>query len=127
MDETEARERITRAVAAAKEPVLEAGELDDLVALAKRPDGVGLTPADTGWAPTWDINAAAHVGWLWKAAKASGDFTFSDDAGSYNRREVFDMCERMADVYRKKVLGWLPISRSQLPWEWGSVVGNGPA
>lgn len=131
LTEEEARARLERMVASDKEPTLDSDEMDDLVALAKRADQFGLWPTDANWDSTWDLNAAAHVGWLWKAGKTSSDFTFSDDAGSYNRKDVFDMCERLAEHYRKKALGWIPTSRWMLPWDpepfaWDSISASSP-
>ena len=117
MDDAEARQRLERMTAAASEPTLDAGALDDLVAIAKRPDVDGLLPTDAGWTPTWDLNAAAAAGWTWKAGQVAGDFDYSDDAGSYSRGDVFAMCERMAEHYRKKTSGTIPLSRYDLPWE----------
>lgn len=109
--EPEALERITRMTAAAYEPVLDADDLADLVELAKRPDRYGVLPDDAEWAPTWDLNYAAAEGWSIKAGRASSDFTYSDDAGNYNRREVYDMCVDREKHYRSRALGSLPVSK----------------
>lgn len=109
--EAEALERIARMTAATYEPVLEEGDLADLVELAKRSDRYGVLPDDDAWVPTWDLNYAAAEGWSIKAARASSDFTYSDDAGSYNRREVYDMCADREKHYRSRALGSLPVSK----------------
>lgn len=131
IDEAEALVRLQRMVASDHEPTLDSDEMGDLVALARRADKFGLWPTDPSWTPTYDLNAGAHVGWLWKAGKASSDFTFTDDAGVYHRNQVFDMCDRLAEHYRKKAIGWIPTSRWMLPWEpepfaWDSVSASSP-
>lgn len=110
--EPEARERIARLTAATYEPILEDADLDDLVALAKRPDADGNLPDADGWVATWDLNFAIAEGWAIKAGRASSDFTYSDDAGSYNRREVYDACVEREKHYRSRALGSLPVSRN---------------
>lgn len=73
----------------------------------------GVTYTEAGSAPyveTWDFNAAAAVGWGIKAGKVAGDFDYSDDAGSYSRQQVFEMCKRQEETFRKKVSGWMPLS-----------------
>lgn len=129
--ETAARERLQRMVAYTKEPTLDSDEIDDLVALAERADQFGLWPSDPNWTPTFDLNAAAHIGWLWKAAQVADQFTFTDDAGVYHRNQIFDMCDRLAQHYRKKAIGWIPTSRWMLPWEpepfaWDVVSASSP-
>ena len=111
LTEEEALERITRMTAATYEPLLADAELADLVALAKRPDADGALPDATGWIPTWDLNFAAAEGWSWKASKAATDFDYSDDAGSYSRKQVYDMCADREKYYRSRALGSLPISK----------------
>lgn len=117
MDEAEARQRLERMTAHDREPTLAVADVDDLVAMAKRPDADGLLPTDAGWTPTWELNAAAAAGWNWKAGKATADFDFSDDAGSYSRQQVFEMCKAQEDSYRKRAHGTIPLSRDELPWE----------
>lgn len=101
MDETAARARLTRMVAAAKEPKLDDSALDDLVALAQRADAAGVAPSDPAWVPTWDLNAAAAEGWRWKAAKAVG---LSASAPGEEQRFDFTQreCLAMADSYAKR-------------------------
>lgn len=112
MDEAEARARIERMVVFDREPVLSTDDVDDLVAVAKRPDAAGLSPSAVGWVPTWELNAAAAEGWERKASRAAGDFDYTDDAGSYSRSAVFDMCKRQADTFRKRILSTLPVSKN---------------
>lgn len=126
MTSEDARARLSSMCAASRQPVLDDAEVDELVVLAQRIDRYGLEPTSDSWEPTFDLNAAAHVGWLWKAGKATPDFSFSaEGVGSFNEGDVFGMCERMAEHYRKKVNGTIPTTRSDLPW--ACVIGNQPA
>ena len=113
MDDAEARARIAQRTAADREPTLTELELDDLVAAARRPDPAGLVFEDDGYVPTWDLNFAIAEGWGMKASKVAGDFDYSDDAGSYSRQQVFEMCKRQEADYRKKILGSVPVSRHE--------------
>lgn len=125
MTSEEARLRLVSMCAAAREPVLDEDEVDTLVLLAQRVDVDGREPTDAGWTETFDLNAAAHVGWLTKAGKATADFDFSaEGVGSFSSGDVFEMCERMADHYRRKVTGTIPTTLADLPW---CVVANEPA
>lgn len=111
--------------AATREPALDENEVDELVLLAQRLDEDGREPSSGSWEPTYELNAAAHVGWLWKAAKATSDFDFSaEGVGSFSAGDMFAMCERMADNYRRKVHGTIPMTLDDLPW---CVVANEPA
>jgi len=109
MSENEARTRLQTMTASSKEPTLTEAELGLLVASAKRADRDGLPPSDAAWTPTWDLNAAAAEGWRWKAAKAAADFDFSEDGQSFKRSQMVAACERMADLYGRRVIGTLPI------------------
>jgi hypothetical protein len=124
-DEVSARARLAAMTGADREPTLDADDLDMLVELAKRVDSDGREPPEAAWSPTFDLNAAAHVGWLTKAGKATADFDFSaEGVGSFSAGDVFAMCERMAEHYRRKVNGTIPMTIADLPWR---VVANEPA
>lgn len=110
MTEAEALATIERLTAADREPVLDPDTIDELVDLARRADAFGRSPASADWTPTFDVNAAAAEGWERKAGLAAGDFDYSDDAGSYSRQQVYEMCKRQAETYRKRALGSLPIA-----------------
>lgn len=74
-------------------------------------DGVTYAEAGTAsWTATWDLNWAAAEGWSQKAGKVAGQFSFSTDRQSFNRNEVFAMCERQRDYYRKKISSSEPLS-----------------
>jgi hypothetical protein len=98
--DADAKARLARMCAAAKEPTLTDGDLDDLVEIARRIDIDGLAPTDPDWTPTYDLDAAAVEGWQWKAAKAVGlSATAPGEEPRFNftQRE----CLAMADRYRR--------------------------
>lgn len=109
MDRATAKARLTNMVAASERPVLSAGDapsdLETLLDMFQRPDADGLMPDDTGWTPTWDLNAAAAEGWRWKAARVAGDFTFSADGASYSKADVLAHCLDMEQTYLAKCSG----------------------
>lgn len=109
------RERIGRMVNADSYPELDDSDLDELLRLAQRPDTDGVIPSDSTWVPTYNLNAAAATGWEWKAAKASGDFRFSEDGQSFSREQVFEHCMRMARLYSSGAGGSVTV---------GSIVGR---
>lgn len=108
MTEAEARARLEAMVAASSEPTLSDAEVDDLVDLAKRADSEGRAPSDVAWVPTWDLNSAASEGWQRKAGKVVANFRFSSDGQSFDRHQVFEMCERRAADYAMRVVGSVP-------------------
>src|SRR5687768_11933327 len=110
MDDAAARTRIAQRTASDREPLLTEDELDDLVAAARRPDPDGLVFGEDGYVEKWDLNAAIAEGWGMKAAKVAGDFDYSDDAGSYSRQQVYEMCKRQEADYRKRALGSITLS-----------------
>lgn len=61
-------------------------------------DGSILIWEECGMQPKslWDMRAAAHAGWLAKAAKVTPDFDFSGAGESYKRSQVYDHCLEMA-------------------------------
>lgn len=102
---------VSDGAAGAVEPVWPTEEGETVTA-----DGVTYEEAGAAlWTPTWDLNRAAAAGWEWKAGKATPDFDFSDDAGTYSRQQVFEMCKRQARDYAKKTTASIPLSRNELP------------
>lgn len=98
---TQARDRIARFTNATEYPELDADDLDELVMLARRSDADGVHFSDTDWTPTYDVYAAAALGWEIKAGKAAGDFRFAEDGQSFSREQVFEHCMQMAKTFRK--------------------------
>ena len=58
MDETDARARLERMVAADIEPTLDADAITDLMRIAARPDGARNDPRNTSAAPVWTASTA---------------------------------------------------------------------
>lgn len=102
MDTAAARARLERMVAAGETPTLTKGDVDDLMAMAQRPDADGLTVDSDGWTPTYDLAAAAAEGWRWKAAKAAAQVDFSADGASVSMSKLRDACIAMAEQYEGK-------------------------
>lgn len=63
-----------------------------------------LVWADLGeaWAPTWNLDAGAALGWRLKAGKVANRFSFTADGQTFNRREMFAHCMQMAKVYERR-------------------------
>lgn len=80
---------IARMVAKDNTPTLSDQDVDDLVAIAARPDG------------TYDLNRAAAEGWRWKAAKVAGYFNITIDGGGINRGDLLEHCTKMVELYTK--------------------------
>lgn len=84
------------------EPTLSEADLDGILAVVAMEDVDGLPPDDSGWTPTYDLNAAAAAAWLVKAARASV-LTEVDPPGSgIFTSKVFDNCRAMARIYAAK-------------------------
>lgn len=122
MEASAAQELIEAMVAWDAVPTLTEDQIELLVARARRPDSDGLVPSDSGWAGTYDLNAAAAEGWRWKAAKVAGDFTFSSDGQQFNRADMVKACMEMSKIYRDRVVGSIPYD---IPTGWDSdIAGN---
>jgi len=65
-----------------------------------------VTWVDNGseWAPTWDLDRAAALGWERKAAKAVGGFDFKTEDQQFARSQVAKSCLDMADRHRRRML-----------------------
>lgn len=109
MTEPEALARLQIMVAWDAEPALSPDEMGMLVDVARRADADGLAPSDTGWAPTWDLNAAAAEGWRWKAAKVANRYSVSTDGQSLSRSDLIAHCERMVSQYQRRVATSVPM------------------
>lgn len=91
MDDTTAKSKLARMVAATDEPVIADGELTELVADHKYTAASGAT--------VYDLSAAAVEGWRMKAAKAASRVSFSSDGQQISRSHFFDHCDRMIEHY----------------------------
>lgn len=122
MEEAEAIELIESMVAYDSAPTLDDAQIELLAVRARRVDSDGLTPDDSGWTGTYDLNAAAAEGWRWKAAKVAGDFTFATDGQSFNRSDMVKACLEMSKTFRDRVTGSIPLMP---PTEWDTdIAGN---
>lgn len=114
MDEATARMYIERFTAWDSVPALTAPEVTDLVTVAQRTDINGREPVDPLWVETYDVRAAAAIGWEWKYAKAIGNYDFTNDGSSYSKSQVVANIEKMMAYYSgrgsSKTLMSIPIS-----------------
>lgn len=101
MDATAARQYIADRCRADDDPSLTAGELDELLELAKIKDPAGRPPSDPAWVPTWDLEPAIGQGWLRKADKAAGmyDQVSLGDGLSFARQSLYKNCVAQAEAY----------------------------
>jgi hypothetical protein len=104
MDEARARSLLESMTAWDQIPALTTEQVDSLMILSQRSDPYGLTPADNGYSPTWDLNAGAAEGWRWKAASVSGSFDFVTDSQRFDRSQMAAMCLTMSAEYRRRIL-----------------------
>jgi hypothetical protein len=78
---------------------------------AQLDDGT-VTWVDNGgaWSGTYDLRSAACRGWELKASKCTGRFDFLTDNQNFKRSQQFTHCMAMADHYRRRMAGSIPIS-----------------
>lgn len=97
---------LAKKVAASEEPTLTTADLDALLELGARPDGEGRAPSEAGWVATYDLDAAALEGWLWKAGRAAPAFGVQlDDGQRAERHQVHAHCLQMAENHRRRLSG----------------------
>lgn len=58
--------------------------------------------AGSRWQPTYDLNAAAALGWEQKAAACSHRFNFSADSQRFDVSQIHAQCLTMADRFRNR-------------------------
>lgn len=109
MDHEQAWKRLKMLTAADSAPVLEADEIETLLAMHRRADVDGRAPDAVGWLPTYDLTRAALAGWRLKMGKATANFDFQADGASYNRSQVLAMCERMILQYQRRLTSAAPL------------------
>lgn len=119
MDRPTAKTRLSNMTGASSRPVLSDAQVESLLDLHLVMDPTGLKPADTGYVPTWDLNAAAAEGWGWKAATVAGDFTFSADGASYSKADVLAHCAEREAFYAGKVRGSMALGLQGAQQGWG--------
>lgn len=114
MNETTALERLTRLVNATSEPVLDSADLAHLLDLCRLPDASGLSPSDTDWEPTWDLNRGAAAGWLLKASRAATvGYDVQADGQSMALSQRVEQFERVAATYRRRITYSIPTPGSR--------------
>lgn len=57
------------------------------------------------WYGRWDFNRAAAEGWRVKAGMVSNRHDFGSNQGNYNPSQLFEHCNKMAEVYAAKTVG----------------------
>lgn len=122
LSEADARQRLNEMLQVDAEPTLGLQSVEDLIEFAKRVDSNGLAPSDTGWEPTWDLNAAAAEGWRRKAGAVAGRFNVTVDGDALSRAQAFSHCLQMAERYAARVAGTVQLGYSSE--EVVDVIGN---
>ena len=105
MTEAEALARLERMVASTVDPVLSAGEMADLLEMAKVEDSEGRAPSDVAWVPTFNLIGAAAEGWRWKAGKSVPRFGVTLDGETLNRHQIHAHCHKQAEAYARLNVG----------------------
>lgn len=108
MDATIARTTLVSYLGGASaRPALEDVEVDMLLSRFRVTDSSGLGPEDSGYTPTYALNAAAAEGWRIKGARVAGDYNFSADDASYSKGDVLAHCLDMEAKFASLSLGTL--------------------
>lgn len=119
MIEADARALLERKVAHDQVPLLDEQDIDSLIALAKRPDSAGRLPSDAQWVPTWDLDAAAYEGWMWKAGRSAPDYSFTIEDETSHQNQVHQAClakvREYADKLRRSGVDALTIVTPETP------------
>jgi hypothetical protein len=97
-----AKDQLKMMTAWDKAPALSEDELDGLLSKAALSDSAGYGPSDVLWTPTYDLNAAASLAWLIKAARASMLVEVDPPGSGLFTSKVFDNCRAMARAYAAK-------------------------
>lgn len=72
------------------------------------PDAAGVYPLDedgvanTDWAATYDLNAAAADVWTEKAATLAGSYDFTADGSTFHRSQAVEQATKMASYYSSR-------------------------
>jgi hypothetical protein len=84
------------------EPALGADTLTLLLADSLVPDDHGRFTPDPEYVETHDLNRAAGKGWRLKAAKVAGDYSFTIEGRTLNRKEMYDNFIAQAKSYESR-------------------------
>lgn len=104
-------QKLSRMVAADSEPKLISDDIDLLLADFAVADKAGLSPSDTGWQPTYNLQRAAAEGWRWKAARASELVSADLDGERMSSNQIFEHCQQMIRTYSRRGTATLNIGR----------------
>jgi len=63
------------------------------------PDAVDLTPADVGYAPTYDLYRTAAEGWREKAGMIAEGYNIKVEGAQFNRSEAYEHYLKQATRY----------------------------
>lgn len=102
MTEMEAQSEIEAYANTDDFPALTPKQLTLCVRAARRRDGAGLEPTETGWSPSFDIPAGVAVAWRLKAANAAAKFDYSTQNQSFKRSQVYEQCLSQAAEWERR-------------------------
>lgn len=85
------------------EPVLGQGEIELLIAGARRMDSSYRAYTDANWVETYDVSWAISRAWEMKAGKAAGKYTFLQGGNQFIRSDMIRHCTQMADRWKRGV------------------------
>jgi hypothetical protein len=105
MDRAAALEWVADEGAITARPALDSAKLGAILDAHARVDANGLTPADDGWTPTWDLNGAVASVYRRKAAQVAGDYNFSADGLTVSKGDVLANLLAMEAHYAGKSTG----------------------
>lgn len=98
MPET-ALDKLKRLTAWRSVPKLTPDELQSLLDDFKQIDADGLLPTDPLWTPTYNLRAAARMGWKMKLGKASELQSTDLDGDRMSANQVFEHCKEMVKQF----------------------------
>lgn len=99
MTRADAKLRLQNMTAYDEDPILEDGDLEQLLDDSRLTDVNGVIPGATGWVETFDLNYAASKGWDLKAGKCANRFRFEEDNQVFHRNQIHDHCVAMSKRY----------------------------
>lgn len=116
MTEPEARARLELMLDLSGEPILSASEFEDVFQQTKI--------ADVDGSVTYDLNRAAVIGWLRKAAKAVSSYNFTSASRGFSRAQIFDHCLAMAKEFKRRSFGSARVGSTRVVTGSTLPVGN---
>lgn len=95
----EASDRLKLMVAADTVPKLSDEDIEELLAGAARNDSEGRKPEDDEWEPTYNLRAAARMGWRVKMGRAAHLVSADMDGDRMSSDQIFEHCREMVRQY----------------------------